>query len=182
MQSKQRKLYKEIYDLLVNLIPEKWNKICLYASIMDNLKGEMYFYYFPKKLIKSKPINCYEIASRFGMDENSYNEELSKLYIKIKKLKQVVNSPWTNITIIIEKNLFTTEFHYENLRHSKYSDEQRHIIWCYKYLNLPIDSLEKEEQKLVKNYKGETNIKPTVFIEDIDHLEIQEIVNPILKV
>ena len=91
MQSKQRKLYKEIYDLLVNLIPEKWNKICLYASIMDNLKGEMYFYYFPKKLIKSKPINCYEIASRFGMDENSYNEELSKLYIKIKKLKRILS-------------------------------------------------------------------------------------------
>ena len=182
MQIEAIKFYKEIYNSIINLIPEKWEKICLYASNMQNLKGEMYFYYFPKKLIKAKPVNCYEVANKFGLDENTYNDELSKLYIKIKKLKQVVNSPWTNITIIIEKNLFTTEFHYENIRHSKYSDEQRHIIWEYKYLNIPLDSLSKKEQDLITYYKEESKIKPTVIIEQIENFDKEQIKNPILKI
>ncbi len=182
MQSGQRKLYKEIYNSIIKLIPEKWKKICLYASFVEGLKGEMYFYYFPKKLIKSKPINCYEIPNKFGFNESTYNDELSNLYLKIKKLKQISKLPWTNTTIIIEKNLFTMEFHYENLRQSKYSDEQRHIIWCYKYLNLPIDSLEKNDQNLVRSYKGETRIKPTIFIDEIANLEYEEIRNQILKI
>ena len=182
MQTGARKVFKDIYNSITNLIPEKWEKICLYASFIENLKGEMYFYYFPKKLIKSKPINCYEIASKFGIDEGTYNEELSKLYTKVKRLKQYVKTPWSNATIIIEKNLFTIEFHYENLRSSKYSDEQRHIIWCYKYLNIPIDSLSKKEQSLVKYYKGETNIKPIIFVEEIKNLELEDIKNQILKI
>ena len=86
MQTGARKVFKEIYNSLTKLIPEKWEKICLYASFIENLKGEMYFYYFPKKLIKSKPINCYEIASKFGLDDNTYNEELSKLYTKVEAI------------------------------------------------------------------------------------------------
>lgn len=182
MQTGARKVFKEIYNSLTKLIPEKWEKICLYASVIENLKGEMYFYYFPKKLIKSKPINCYEIASKFGLDENTYNEELSKLYTKVKKLKQYVKTPWTNTTIIIEKDLFTIEFHHDNLRSAKYSDEQRHIIWCYKYLKTPMDSLSKTEQNLVKFYKGETKVKPIIFIEEIKNLELEDIKNQILKI
>lgn len=182
MQTNSRKVFQEIYNSLNKLIPEKWEKICLYASFIENLKGEMYFYYFPKKFIKAKPINCYEIAGKFGLDDNTYNEEISKLYKKIKKLKQCLRTPWSNVTIIVEKNLFTIEFHYENLRSSKYSDEQRHIIWCYKYLDIPIDSLGKKEQNLVKYYKGETNIKPTIFIEELKNLELEDIKNQILKV
>ncbi len=182
MQNELRKVCKEIYNSLIKLIPEKWEKICLYESIPEDFKGEMYFYYFPKKLIKAKPINCYEIASKFGADENTYNDELSKLYKKVKKLKQIVKTPWTNITIIIEKNLFTAEFHFDNIINSKYSDEQRHIIWCYKYLKLPLDSLNKKEQNLILGYKEETRIKPAIFIEEIKNLELQEITNQILKV
>ncbi len=182
MQTGVRKVFKDIYNSITNLIPEKWEKICLYASFIENLKGEMYFYYFPKKLIKSKPVNCYEIASKFGIDESTYNEELSKLYTKVKRLKQYVKTPWSNTTIIIEKNLFTIEFHYDNLRSSKYSDEQRHIIWCYKYLNLSIDSLNKKEQNLVKYYKEVTNTKPIIFVEEIKNLELEDIKNQILKI
>ena len=34
-------------------------------------KGEMYFYYFPKGIIKKKPVNCYEIPSLFDIDEDA---------------------------------------------------------------------------------------------------------------
>ena len=142
----------------------------------------MFFYYFPKKIIKAKPINCYEIPNKFGIDENTYNDELYKLYTQVGKIKQLLNINWTNVTIIIEKNVFTAQFHFNDLRKSKYSDDDRHIIWQYKYLKLPIDSFSKKDQFMIKNYKEETNINPIVMSEDINDLEKGEVRNPILKV
>ena len=97
-------------------------------------------------------------------------------------MKQLINQNWTNVTIIIDKKFFKAEYHFDNLIKSKYSDEERHIIWCYKYLNTPIESLNKKEQNLILSYKENNNIEPIVFIEEISNLERLEIKNPILKV
>ena len=52
--------YEQIQNLLFEMIPEKWDKIFLYASIMDRIgnvqTGELYFYYLPKGLLKKKQI------------------------------------------------------------------------------------------------------------------------------
>ena len=49
------------------MIPEKWDKIYLYASItnqINNLQtGELYFYYYPKGILKKNPVNVYEIPT-----------------------------------------------------------------------------------------------------------------------
>ena len=182
MQKNLRGIYREIYNSISSLIPEKWEKICLYASCMQTIKGEIYFYYIPKKLIKAKPINCYEIASKFGLDDSTYNGELSKLYMQIKKLKQSLRVNFSNVTIVIDKKYFTMELHYNDLRNSRYSDKERHIIWDYKYLGLPIDSLSRKEQNLISHYREETNINPTIIVEEISNLEKEDIKNPILKV
>ena len=174
--------FKEIYTSILNLIPEKWEKVCLYASSFKNLKGEMFFYYFPKRIIKAKPINCYEIPNKFDIDEFTYNEELYKLYNKIKELKVILNENWTNVTIIIDKKLFTAQFHFDDLSKSKYSDEDRHLIWQYKYLNLPIDSFNKKQQIMIANYKEESKFEPKTISININDLEKEEIKNPILKV
>ena len=69
-------LYKDIQDLLYKLVPEKFRKLYLYASIINGKNGEMFFYYFPRTLLKSNAVNCYDIPDKFGIDENSYNENL----------------------------------------------------------------------------------------------------------
>ena len=44
--------YEKIQSCLFELIPEKWDEIYLYASVIDRAgdvqTGEMYFYYFQK--------------------------------------------------------------------------------------------------------------------------------------
>ena len=182
MQKEVIKLYKKIYTSILNLIPEKWEKICLYASSMQNIKGEMFFYYFPKKIIKAKPINCYEVPSKFGIDEFTYNEELYRLYNEIKELKNSLNINWTNLTITVDKKVFTVQFYFNNLEKSKYTDEDRHIIWQYKYLNLPKDSFNKKNQLLIDTYKEESTIEPVIISQEISDLENGVIINPILKV
>ena len=41
-------------------------------------------------------------------------------------------------------------YDYENL--SKYSDYDRHLIWQYKYLDLPIERLSKKYRQMIEKY------------------------------
>ena len=161
------KLYKEIQAAIFRLIPEKWESLYLYASVICG-RGEMFFYYFPKRtILKPKPINCYEVASKFGINEEQYNIALKDLYDKIKSLNNLSVRKWTNITISIVNCLFSIEYNYNNILNSKYTDEQRHIYWKYKYLHTPIESLSKQNQDLIKYYEDENVIKPYIYTEGI---------------
>lgn len=160
-------LYKEIQTILFKLIPEKWESLYLYASVIKG-RGEMFFYYFPKRtILKPRPINCYEVASKFGINEEQYNIVLKELYDKIKSLNDLSVRKWTNVTISIVNCLFTIEYNYDNILNSKYTDEQRHIYWEYKYLHKPIESLSKKDQELVKYYQEESYMKPYIYTEGI---------------
>ena len=54
-------LYSDIQKKLFYIIPEKWESIHLYASVIENMNyietGEMFFFYLPKGLLKKKYIN-----------------------------------------------------------------------------------------------------------------------------
>ena len=75
-------IFGEIQKKLFYMIPERWESIYLYASIIEeDLKkpvGEMYFYYVPKGILKRKPVNVYQIPGMFNIDEESYNELIQK--------------------------------------------------------------------------------------------------------
>lgn len=167
MSAKQiQNIYKEVQNILFNLVPEKWDSIYLYASVIKG-RGEMYFYYFPKRtILKTKPINCYEVARKFGIDEEQYNILLNKLYEKIRELNNLSVRKWTNITISIANCLFTVEYNFNDLTHSLYTDEQRHIYWEYKYLHKPMESMNKKEQNLIRYYQEEGE-KPITYTEGI---------------
>ena len=153
----------------------------------------MYFYYFPKRLIKANPVNCYEVPEKYGIDEEAYNKSLKKLYGLIKEIKKVDNKKWTNITIVMDNTTFTIEYHYNDLINSKYNDEQRRIVWTYKYLNIPLESLNFKSKLLVEGYKEEGRIKPVIHSQKLkleenknDDEEAEEeenvIRNPFLKI
>lgn len=168
MQNEVKIIYKKIQKALISLIPENWKSIYLYASVINETGGEMYYYYFPKKIIKTRPINCYEVPDRFGINEDSYNNSLAKLYEYIKDLSRLSRPKWTNLTIVIENNIFTVEYHYNELIQSKYNDEQRRIVWLYKYLKTPIESLSQENRILIDSYKEETRIQPRIYTEKME--------------
>ena len=50
--AKLRSIYSNIQTQLFYMIPEKWDRIYLYASILEKVNnletGEMFFYYYPK--------------------------------------------------------------------------------------------------------------------------------------
>jgi len=155
-----RKKYEEIQRKIFYMIPEKWDEVYLYASIIERLgslqTGELFFYYVPKGLIKRKPINVYEIPNKFNIDEQEYMKLVEILYRNIKELREEFKKKnkknWTNITIIIKKSKFKVIYNYDNLQNNLYNNYEKHVIWRYKYLNQGLEFCNKEERKILEKY------------------------------
>ena len=170
-----REVYKEIQKKLCYMIPEKWSKVYLYASITEKAYnvpvGEMYFYYFPKGILKKNPVNVYEIPSKFNMDEEKYLKLVKNLYASIKKLRKIYKEQkqplWTNVTISIENYKFNIEYNYEELDNTEKSNYERHIIWRYERLGMDINSFSKDERKIIEGYKGGLNVKVKKYSEPL---------------
>ena len=142
------------------MIPEKWDRVYLYASVIDKSEqiqtGEMFFYYYPKSILKKNPVNVYEVPNKFNVDEKAYMKLADKLYEKIKELRNETKKNnekiWSNLTISIENCQFKIEYHYDDLVKSKYTSYDRHLVWRYKYLGIPITSFSKQEAQMVQKY------------------------------
>ena len=165
-----KEIYKEIQKKLYYMIPEKWSKVYLYASITEKAKGvpvgEMYFYYFPNGILKKKPVNVYEIPVKFNLDEEQYLNLVKNLYNSIKKLREVYKKEkqplWTNVTISIENFKFNIEYNYTDLENTEQENYERHLKWSYERLGLDINSFKKEERKIIEYYIN------NVYIEKVE--------------
>lgn len=152
--------YEDIQKKLLYMIPEKWENLYLYASVIDKpgkeSTGELFFYYIPKSLLKKNPVNVYEIPAKFNIDETEYGKIVELLYDEIKALRHEFyvtgQELWSNVTIIIKDTKFAIEYGYEDLNNDGLTSYERHIIWRYKYLGLSIDYANKEEKEVLKKY------------------------------
>lgn len=143
------------------MIPEKWDAIYLYASIIEEPfqkpVGEMYFYYLPKGILKRKPVNVYQIPGMFNIDEESYNAIVQRLYSDIRSLRECHRETrsrlWSNLTISIKNYQFKIEYAFEDLKqNSEFTPYERHIIWRYKNLGIDSDLQTKEEKHIINRY------------------------------
>ena len=164
---KMKRLYNEIQQKLFYMIPEKWDRIYLYASViegMNNLEtGEMFFYYFPKGILKKDPINVYEVPIKFNIEDSKYFKLADELYGVIKKLREeyyeINKKAWSNITISIENFKFIVEYDFTDLVNSAYSSYDRHLVFRYKYLKTGINTYNKKERSIILEYMENEDAK-----------------------
>lgn len=158
---KIKEMYEDIQRRIFYMIPEKWEKMYLYASVSDLIDrrqtGELFFYYIPKGIFKKNPVNVYEIPQKFNLDEKEYIKLVNILYQKIVALREEfkkieVVPTWTNLTIMIQGIKFKVEYDYEDLTKSKFSNYERHIIWRYNFLGIKEEQMNKEERKIIEKY------------------------------
>ena len=182
---KIKEIYEDIQRKIFYMIPEKWDEVYLYASVIERFgnveTGELFFYYIPKGLLRKNPINVYEIPSKFKLEESEYLRLVELLYDKIKDLrrefKKIEEKTWSNLTITIKNMKFLIEYDYEDLQNSEFDSYQRHIIWRSKYLNMGLEKVSKDEREILKRYyTGEKNLIRTesyeegIYIKDIKNL------------
>ena len=158
---KIKEMYEDIQRRIFYMIPEKWDKMYLYASVTDLIDkhktGELFFYYIPKGIFKKNPVNVYEIPQKFNLDEKEYLKLVNILYQKIVELREEFKKieivpTWTNLTMKIEGIQFKVEYDYEDLSRSKFSSYERHIIWRYNYLGIKEEQLNKKERNILERY------------------------------
>lgn len=160
---KIKKIYSQIQKQLFYMIPEKWNKVYLYSSILErqnNLEtGELYFYYVPNGILKKNPVNVYEIPNRFSINEDVYLKLVDKLYSEIKKLQKVFiengEEKWHAIIISISDFKFNVEYFYDDLGNSRFTSYEKHLIFRHIYLEYPITSFNKNEKNVINRYLNE---------------------------
>jgi len=185
----EKLLYADIQKKLFYIIPEKWEKIYLYASVINvpNQKsvGEMYFYYLPKGIIKKKFVNGYEIPNIFNIDEEQYSKLISNVYNSIKLLRErFINTKrkiWSSINITIEDSKFKIEFDYEDLKKSPFDSYERHLIWRYNHLQEGIEHLGRKDKKIIQSYleyqSTQIPMKKDVYIEAIYKQPVKNIID-----
>ena len=185
----EKVLYSEIQKKIFYIIPEKWESIFLYASIIDvpNQKpvGEMYFYYLPKGIIKKKFVNGYEIPNIFNIDEEQYSKLITEVYTLIKNLRECFikknKKVWSNVSISIENFQFKAEFGYEDLKKLPYGSYERHVIWRFKYLDEDIETLSRKDRKIIESYAGYIQVnkipKRDLYIEGVYKLPVKNIID-----
>lgn len=159
---KIKQIYENIQKELFYMIPEKWDKLYLYSSIIDmpdgKKTGELYFYYIPKGILKKKPVNVYEIPNKFNLDENEYLALVKYLYEGIKQVREefrkseITGELWSNITITIQNLKFKVEYNYEDLLNSYFDNYERHIIWRYEYLGIGQEQVSKKDKEILERY------------------------------
>lgn len=183
---KIKEIYEVIQKMIFYMIPEKWDKLYLYSSVIDQKNdkktGELYFYYIPKGIIRKKPVNVYEIPNKFNVDETEYLKLVKALYEKIKQLREEFRKiekgkVWSNITIIIENYKFKVEYNYEDLVLSDFNSYERHIIWRYKYLNIKPEQMNKRDREIINRYINGVQVlyrkekyEVGIYIKDIENV------------
>ena len=183
-----KSIYSEIRELLFKMIPERWDSIYLYASVIEDKhlseSGEMFFFYYPKSIIRKNPVNVYEVPQKFNINEQEYMSLAKRLYEWIKQLrhkcKEIDNINWSNITISIENVEFLAEYNMDDLSNSQYTADDRRIIWKYKYLKYPVEKMNRQEKSMLKRYLQEeewgqhgTTIYSETFYQKHMHNSIQ---------
>ena len=90
---------------------------------------------------------------------DKYPEAVKKIKELRKEQIEAGEKKWSNLTISIENFKFNVEYHYENLQDTKYTSYDRHLIWRYKYLDIPLSSYTKKERKMIEEYLNQNTHK-----------------------
>ena len=153
-------LYGKIAEILDGMIPDDWKKIYLYGEVLED--SRMVYFYFKRKS-DDEVVYCHDIPTRYNVDKNIYREILRELIICVNQLhdeyKENNDKVWTNLTFTLEcDGSFNIKFNYEDNVQSKYTINEKQIIWEYEVIGLEPE--DDENKELINNYiKNNRNMK-----------------------
>ena len=120
-------MYPIIAQELVKVLPDNWEKVCLYVQPTDDTY-EVFFHV----LVDGHFIQCFELEKQFSITRQELRQCFSILNTIIKPDYQ--EKHWYVLTYILDKSgKFITE--YEYIDHSEHSLDYKKQ-WKNKYLQL----------------------------------------------
>ncbi|MCM2988257.1 antitoxin YezG family protein [Bacillus safensis] len=144
--------YKRIEEIINEMIPVKWDKVWMYAEIIDD-SSEVNFYFCNPG--NEELIYGHDISEMYSVSNSIYKELLLKLLHSFEDLKKkYVNSgfeEWSTAILKMEQQgKFSIEYGYENIYSIGINGDQRIAVWEYETFGfLPDD---EEDKEAVLNY------------------------------
>jgi uncharacterized protein (TIGR01741 family) len=137
--------YREIAQLVIDIIPEEWEKVYVYGEMQED-GGTIFFYYDQKR--GEKPIYSLDIPDLFYLDRDKYEELDDQPFSLLEDLwnefKNIEQEPWSTFTVVFDNlGKFDVKHGYEDL--SKSGPFQRLLAFKCRYLGiLPTDDYTKK--------------------------------------
>lgn len=127
-------IYQEVGNILVEMIPEEWEKIFLYAEIREG-DSQVYFYYYPVN--HKQPVYSLDIMDIFNLDKSFYKKLKKELYACFEELwnefKVQNQEQWTHLTYILNSTgKMKLNYGYEDI--SELSAIEKQEKWEAEYL------------------------------------------------
>lgn len=129
-------LFTKIATALINIIPEDWDKLYLYAEMRDGYE-KVFFYYYSTG--SDFPIYSLDITEKFNINKRQFDESENHLYDCVSELREEFKTQgqeqWTNLTFILDSTgKMKIDYGYEDV--SQISPVKKQEEWEAKYLGL----------------------------------------------
>ncbi|WP_111292593.1 immunity protein YezG family protein [Bacillus safensis] len=153
--------YKKITGIINELIPVKWDKVWMYAEIVDD-SSEVVFYFCNSD--DGELIFGHKIPQKFNISKSVYKELLLNMLHSFEKLKEdyIKNGlgAWTTATLQLEKSgKLLIDYGHEDIYYLGLNGVQRRAVWKFETFGILPD--EEEDKEAVLNFiknKKTTNI------------------------
>lgn len=127
-------IYQKVANILVEMVPEEWEKILLYAEVREGF-SQVYFYYYPVN--QEQPVYSLDIIDVFDVDKSLHRKLKRELYGYFKELwyefKIQDQEQWTSLTYILDKNgRMKLNYGYDDI--SEISPDEKQDKWEAEYL------------------------------------------------
>ncbi|MCW1928970.1 immunity protein YezG family protein [Bhargavaea beijingensis] len=127
------KCYEEIAQQIIEMIPEEWSTVKLYAESWPGY-STVYFYYDP--VSNTHPILNLDIPDLFSVDPDDFILQKRQLRRTVLDLQQMFSEQemetWTNFTFILNHDgTFKAEYGYEDL--TELDPGEKREAWKAKY-------------------------------------------------
>ncbi|NFN93537.1 DUF600 family protein [Clostridium botulinum] len=149
---KMGEIYGEIANMVIEMIPDKWNEIYLYGEVLQD-SSEVYFYF--NSLTSNNIIYGHDIPKIYSIDENIYENLLMELTDIVEELykeyKENNEDVWTNFTFRLNNTgKFSIKFNYDDILKSPFLSGERQIIWEYEVLG--IEPTNENHKEIIDRY------------------------------
>lgn len=126
--------YQQIGNILVNIIPEEWKEIFLYAEFREGYK-KVFFYYYPET--GGEPVYSLDITDIFNVNDAEFDGLENELYNCFSRLREEFKEQnqeiWTSLTFILDNTgKMKINYGYENI--SDLSPVEKQDKWEAEYL------------------------------------------------
>ena len=127
-------IYQKVTNILVEMVPEEWEKILLYAEVREGF-SQVYFYYYPVN--QEQPVYSLDIIDVFDVDQSLHRKLKRELSVYFKELwyefKIQDQEQWTSLTYILDKNgRMKLNYGYDDI--SEISPDEKQDKWEAEYL------------------------------------------------